>query len=66
MTTVNSSLLYKYGLVARSVACPLRMQSPDIDPCAWQILSWIFFPSAADLRRARCQLLAKKWALNTG
>ena len=38
----------------------------EIDPPVGHILSWKFFPSSTDSRRASCQLLVKEWALNIG
>ena len=50
------------GAVAQSVASPLRMQA---DPRS-TLLLWRLFPSSAVPRGAKCQLMAKEWALNTG
>ena len=49
------------GAIAQSVL----PSGPEIDPHILHILSRIF-PSYTDPSRASCQLLVKKWALNTG
>ena len=38
----------------------------EIKPRVRHILSWKNILSFADSKRARCQLLEKEWALNTG
>ena len=60
--------LYTYITKRGSLVCSLSIWyecSPDL-PCIQHPLSWRYFPSSADSRRASCQLLAKKLTLNTG
>ena len=49
---------------------PKRMVSQEAVPRSILAYGTFFrgneFPSSADSRRARCQLLAKEWVLNTG
>ena len=55
------------GVVARSLACPLRKQWPhDLSSRPAHSFVEKQCPSSADSRRTSCQLLAKEWALNTG
>ena len=54
-------------MVAQSVACPFSMQVASRSTFPSGIFfRGGFFHSAADSRRASCQLLSKEWALNTG
>ena len=68
---VKPFLTVKLGAVARSVACLLVSSGSESDPHFRHIhfrhiVLLKKYPSSADLRRASCQLLVQKCALNTG
>ena len=56
-----TSVLYlnRIGSLASGLSA-LYASGPEINPCVLHILSWEFFPSSADSRRASYQLLVKE------